>query len=54
MPASSLGLLPGISHGVVSSPSRQQKDRSIAWFGLERTFKDHLVQPPAMGRDIFH
>lgn len=27
----------------------------IEWFGLEETFKDHLVQPPpAMGRDVFH
>ena len=23
-------------------------------FGLEGTFKDHLVHPPAVGRDIFH
>ena len=28
--------------------------RITEWFGLEGTFEDHLVQPPAMGRDTFH
>jgi len=26
----------------------------IEWFGLEGTFKGHLVQPPAVSRDIFN
>jgi len=26
----------------------------VEWFGLEGTFKDHPVQPPTRGRDIFH
>lgn len=26
----------------------------IEWFGLEGTFKDHIIQPPCHGRDIFH
>jgi len=26
--------------------------RTLEWFGLEGTFKDHLV--PAMGKDILH
>lgn len=25
----------------------------IGWFGLQETFKDHLVQCPAMGRSVF-
>jgi len=24
------------------------------WFGLERTFRGHLAQPPAVSRDIFN
>lgn len=28
--------------------------RIIEWFGSEKTFKDHVVYPPAKDRDIFH
>ena len=31
----------------------KQNHRTIEKFGLEGTFKGHLVQPPAMSRDIF-
>lgn len=32
-----------------------QDHRIMGWFGLERPFKGHLVQPPpAMGRDSIH
>ena len=31
-----------------------EKHRIAEWFALEGTFKDHLVQLPAMGRVIFH
>ena len=36
----------------VSSSTRNH--RIIEWFGLEGTFKGHLVQPPPMSRDIFN
>lgn len=28
--------------------------RFIGWFGLEETFKDDLIHPLSVGRDVFH
>lgn len=35
-------------------PGGHRVTGGLGWAGLEGTFKVHLVQPPAMHRDIFH
>jgi len=37
-----------------TSPRGMGHYRITEWFGLEGTFQGHLVQPPAMSRDIFN
>jgi len=41
---------------LLENPSQFLKiiPRITEWFGLEGTFQGHLVQPPAMSRDIYH
>ncbi|KAK4818643.1 hypothetical protein QYF61_016614 [Mycteria americana] len=54
LPALFCSLAPEGSFPVYRLNFRGAHIRIIAWFGLEGTFTGHLVQPPAMGRDIFH
>lgn len=42
-----------MAHPEAQSLMGSWNDGIIEWAGLERTFKGHLVQPAAMGRDIF-
>lgn len=45
--------VPHILSYALDIPYSGASHRSTEWVGLEGTFQDHLVQPPAGGRDTF-